>query len=434
MNSSNLTYVGEYGISYFIRGEDVIEKRPEDFTIEMGPMGAIGEAGALFLRINRNCPWNRCLFCPVYKEKKFGARTLQDLRGDIDTIERIRHLLATTSQEIALKGRIDRNVVWETITRHPEIYGQYPAHVTREQWSAFQILNHVSNWLISGARRVFLQDANVPAMKPGDLAMVLRYLKHVFPTIDTITCYARSKTCARRSVEELKALKEAGLSSCFVGIESGCDEVLETMKKGVTMKEHIEAGQKIMAAGIRMAAFVMPGLAGKNKDLAQKHIADTIKVLNEVRPTEVRVRSLAILEGTQLYERWETGVFQAAGEDQLTEEIHMLAEGLTFDCTFETLQMTNPLFITKGALSEIRPAMAELIDHYRGFSPIDRARILLRSYLDGGYLACVKAWGKYDAHLEQLIEDARASLAQGSEAAPEKTQRAIFAIKSKGVP
>jgi hypothetical protein len=78
--------------------------------------------------------------------------------------------------------------------------------------------------------------------------------------------------------------------------------------------------------------------------------------------------------------------------------------------------------------------MAELVNQYREFSPVDRARILLRRYLDGGYLARVKAWGKYDAHLEQLIEDARASLAQGSEAAPEKTQRAIFAIKSKGIP
>jgi hypothetical protein len=68
------------------------------------------------------------------------------------------------------------------------------------------------------------------------------------------------------------------------------------------------------------------------------------------------------------------------------------------------------------------------------FSPLDRSRILLRRYLDGGYLAYVKAWGKYDAHLKQLIEVAKASLAEGSDKAPEQTERAIFAIKSKGVP
>ena len=386
------------------------------------------------MRINRNCPWNKCLFCPVYKDKKFSARNLEELKGDIDTIDRIRDLLVKTSREIGLGGRVDRSVVQETVARHPKLYGRYPDAVTREQWSASQVLNHISNWLINGARRVFLQDANAPAMKPGDLDRVLQYLKEVFPTVDTITCYARSKTFARRSVEELTGLKAAGLTWCFVGIESGCDEVLKTMKKGVTMEEHIDGGQKLMAAGLRMAAFVMPGLAGKDKDMAEKHIADTVRVLNAVKPTEVRVRSLAVLEGTPLYERWESGEFEAAGEDQLIEEIHALAEGLTFDCTFETMQMTNAFLITKGALSEIRPKMGELIARYRAFSPLDRARVLLRRYLHGGYLACVKAWGKHDSHLMQLIEDAKTSLAEGSDAGPEKTQRAIFAIKSKGVP
>jgi radical SAM superfamily enzyme YgiQ (UPF0313 family) len=273
----------------------VIEKGPEDFTIEMGPMGSIGEVGSLFLRINRNCPWNKCLFCPVYKDERFSARNPEQLKGEIDTVDSIRGLLVKTSWEVGLDGRIDRRVVQETVARHPKIYGRYPDHLTREQWSASQILNHVSTWLINGAKRVFLQDANAPAMKPADLARVLKYLKEVFPTVDTITCYARSKTFSRRSVEELKGLKEAGLSWCFVGIESGCDEVLKTMKKGVTMEEHIDGGQKLMAAGLHMAAFVMPGLAGKDKDMAEKHIADTITVLNAVKPTEVRVRSLAVL-------------------------------------------------------------------------------------------------------------------------------------------
>ena len=177
----------------------MIEEKPENYAIEMGPMGAIGEAGALFLRINRNCPWNKCLFCPVYKDKKFSARNLEELKGDIDTIDRIRDLLVKTSREIGLGGRVDRSVVQETVARHPKLYGRYPDAVTREQWSASQVLNHISNWLINGARRVFLQDANAPAMKPGDLDRVLQYLKEVFPTVDTITCYARSKTFARTS-------------------------------------------------------------------------------------------------------------------------------------------------------------------------------------------------------------------------------------------
>ena len=110
---------------------------------------------------------------------------------------------------------------------------------------------------------------------------------------------------------------------------------------------------------------------------------------------------------------WGSGEFEAAFEDQLIEEIQGLAEGLTFDCTFETMQMTNAFLVTKGPLSEIRPKINELIAHYMAFSPLDRSRILLRRYLDGGYLAYVKAWGKYDSHLKQLIEDAIERLIKG---------------------
>jgi radical SAM superfamily enzyme YgiQ (UPF0313 family) len=284
-----------------------------------------------------------------------------------------------------------------------------------------------------GAERVFLQDANALFMKPRDLIEVLRHLKHSFPTIDTITCYARSKTCDQRSEEELKGLKDAGLSWCFVGIESGDDQVLEFMKKGAKKKEHISGGQKIMRAGINMAAFVMPGLAGKNNEMAPKHILETIEVLNEIRPTEVRIRSLAILEAAPLYQKWKSGEFQAPNEDQMVEELKMLIERIHFDCTFETLQMTNVL-TTKGPFSERKEILLQWIDGYQSLSKEDRARFLLSRYLYDGYLACVKSWGMYDARLNATIEEAQTNLEKHSPDALEKVERAIFEIKSKGIP
>ena len=89
-------------------------------------------------------------------------------------------------------------------------------------------------------------------------------------------------------------------SDDFVGVESGCDRVLEAMKKGATKREHISGGQKLMASGIKMAAFVMPGLAGEDREMGRRHVADTLDVLNQVRPTEIRVRSLAVLESAPL--------------------------------------------------------------------------------------------------------------------------------------
>jgi hypothetical protein len=411
----------------------MISKRPEDYTIEIGPMGPIGEGEALLLRINRNCPWNQCLFCSVYKEKRFSARSAVEVKKDIDAIRRVCDLLQTASWEVGLAGEIGKEAIETFIKSHPEVYGDYPVNVTEGQRLALQSLSHILRWLMYGAKRVFLQDANGLFMKPRDLIEVLRYLKHSFPTIDTITCYARSKTGDQRSEEELKELKDAGLSWCFVGIESGDDQVLEFMKKGAKKKEHISGGQKIMRAGINMAAFIMPGLAGENKELAKKHIEETIEVLNEIKPTEVRVRSLAILETAPLYQKWESGEFEAPNEDQLVEELKMLIEGIHFDCTLETLQMTN-VFTLKGPFSDRKGILLQWIEGYHSLSNEDRARFLLDRYLYDGYLACVKSWEMYDDRLNATIEEAQTSLEKHSPDALEKVERAIFEIKSKGIP
>jgi hypothetical protein len=408
----------------------MISRRPEDYTIEIGPMGPIGEGRALLLRINRNCPWNHCLFCSVYKGRTFAIREVDEVKRDIDAVRRVSHLLET---EINFTEGMEQEGIETLIQSHPEIYGEYPENVAEEHRFALHSLFHIARWMLYGADRVFLQDANGLCMKPRDLTEVLRHLKHSFPTIQTISCYARSKTCDQRSEEELQELKDAGLSWCFVGIESGDDHVLEFMKKGAKKKEHISGGQKIMGAGINMAAFVMPGLAGKNCDLAKKHILGTAEVLNEIKPTEVRIRSLAILKAAPLYRKWESGEFEAPGEDQMVEELKMLVEGIHFNCTLETLQMTN-LFAFKGPFSETKKTLFERIESYQSFSDEGRAEVLLDRYLYDGYLDCVKSWGTYDARLNTALEDARMSLEKHSPGALEKVERAIFEIKSKGIP
>src|SRR4030067_205804 len=108
----------------------------------------------------------------------------------------------------------------------------------------------------------------------------------------------------------------------------------------------------------------MPGLAGGNRELSERHIKDTLVVLNEIRPTEVRVRSLAVLESAPLYKKWKSGEFGAPGEGQMVEELKILIEGLTFDCTFETLQMTNA-FTLRGPLPGEKKTFLESIGHYQ---------------------------------------------------------------------
>lgn len=403
---------------------------PSDYIFESGPMGAIGEYGSLMLRVNRNCPWNRCLFCPVYKNEKFSTRSVDELKHDIDAVSRTFVLIMHAAGGCG----ITTETLYEIIGRNPQIYGALNVQPSPQQRMARICLSRTANWISYGARRVFLQDADALAMKVSDLVETLNYLKHSFPTIDTITCYARSKSCARRSVEELTALKKAGLTWCFIGVESGCDAVLDYMKKGVTRKEHIEAGNKLKLAGIKVAAFVMPGLGGWRQSLAKTHIADTVYVLNEMQPKEIRIRSLAVLQQAPLYQLWQAGGFIAPTEDSLVEEMRELLEGIKIKCTIETLQMTNPVISLQGPIGMKRKSALKQLDKYQALTPNERARFNLQRYCEGGYIRYAEECGYLNDELERLIEEAHTGVAADAPDVPDLVGKALFALKSTGIP
>jgi hypothetical protein len=167
--------------------------------------------------------------------------------------------------------------------------------------------------------------------------------------------------------------------------------------------------------------------------MGRRHVADTLDVLNEVRPTEIRVRSLAVLESAPLQGKWENGEFIPPSEDQMVDELQDLIEGLSFDCTFETLQMTN-LFTFKGQLPARRQAFLDTLEDYRNLPPLERARYLLNRYVRGGYLDFVLSWDCLDSGLQKKIEEAERSLEEKSPWALEKVEKAIWGIKSKGIP
>jgi hypothetical protein len=107
-------------------------------------------------------------------------------------------------------------------------------------------VQHVAAWLYFGAQTVFFQDADTLIMKTDDLLEILRVLRETFPTVNRVTSYCRSRTACHKSVEDLRRLREAGLSRVHIGLESGYDPLLEFMRKGVTAAEHIEGGRRNM--------------------------------------------------------------------------------------------------------------------------------------------------------------------------------------------
>lgn len=398
----------------------------DDYSFELGPMGAVGEQGSLLLRINRNCPWNRCLFCSAYKGRSFEYRPCEEIKRDISVIRTLSHQI----QDTVRPGADLRSALGEVVSANPRVYGEDAADEdTLER--RFRCLSHVAHWLTYGGKTVFLQDADALITRSPELVEVLQRLKDAFPSIERITSYSRSKTCSRKSAEELKALKEAGLSRVLIGLESGSDRVLEYVQKGATAKDHVQAGRNIRDAGIYLAEFVMPGLGGA--EMSDEHVAETVRVLNDVKPDLLRLRSLAIQRRSPLYERYERGELQQPSDDQMVDEIESLVKGLDFECEIETGQLTNILFEIRGELPRDRDEILSVIGRYKAMSKREKLKFRVSRY-SRYYLPYIIDRGHADFELEDEFEDALEAVERGSPDAEAKVEAAIMDMKSRGIP
>ena len=147
-----------------------------------------------------------------------------------------------------------------------------------------------------------------------------------FPRLERCTTYARSRTLAKRPLADLKRLREAGLDRVHVGLESGCDAVLDLIRKGTTRAEQIDAGQKAKAAGFELSVYFMPGLGGVA--LSDAHADDTASALVAIQPDFVRLRTTSVIGRTPLAELVQAGRFEALGELAMVAEQGLDADGL----------------------------------------------------------------------------------------------------------
>ncbi len=278
-----------------------------EYDFETGVYRPPSEGGSdsLLLRLTRNCPWNHCTFCGMYKEEKFQLRGVDEIKRDIDAISAIRDDLRSISLEMGYAGDITPETAYALIQKKPELnYHQ-----------GFAMVFH---WLQSGARTAFLQDADSLIMKSEQMTAILEYLRATFPTLERVTTYARSKTLARKPLDELKAIHRAGLDRVHVGLESGDDFVLKKIKKGATGEIHIQGGRKAKEAGFQLSEYWMPGLGGKA--LWESHAVNTAKVLSAIDPDYIRSRPLHIWAGTPLQNEFSGGEFETqSGREHLYE-------------------------------------------------------------------------------------------------------------------
>jgi len=324
-------------------------------SFEQGPIRPPNEARSLLLRVTRNCPWNQCLFCPVYKNRKFSLRTVSEIKKDIQTARDIADDIKALSWKLGHSGRVTDPVV-------SRIFGS----------SAYSdSYRSVAAWMYYGTGACFLQDADNMVMKTGDLVAVLKFLRDLFPEITRVTTYARSRTIVRKSVESLTEIREAGLDRIHIGLESGSEAVLKFMKKGVSPAQHIEAGRKVVAAGMELSEYVMPGLGGQ--EMWREHAVETARVLNAINPHFIRLRSLRVPDRVPLYQKLVDGSFTMQTDDMVAKEIQTFIrslEGITSTVTSDHIM--NLLEEVSGKLPDDKEAMLETIRKYLELSETDR--------------------------------------------------------------
>jgi hypothetical protein len=368
-------------------------------SFEQGPIRPPSEAHSLLVRVVRNCPWNKCAFCPVYKGSKSSSRPAAEILADVDAMADAAAVLRTTAER---RGRPDDAIAaWRAAVREDAV----PPEASQ-----------VALFLAGGAGSAFLQDADPCAVPPAKLAEVVRHVRARFPDLARVTTYARASTLARRSAADLRSLAEAGLTRVHVGLESGADAVLALVHKGTTAAEQIDAGRKALAAGFELCFYVMPGLGGRAR--SAEHVRGTAEVLRAVataappeRPLVVRLRTAAVIPGTPLGEEWEAGRWELPDDVETVREIRDLLAALDgVPLRLVSDHALNLLPELEGVLPAERERLLALADEFLGLPEHERAEFALGRRLG----ACGAFADREDAFPRDAARRTRSSLGERS--------------------
>ena len=260
------------------------------------------EANSLIIQVTLGCPHNRCVFCGMYKMKKYRVRDPEEVKADLR------------------RARL--------------MYRHVPS--------------------------IFLADGNTIAMNSEKLADIISYTRDLFPEAERISSYGGARFLKGKPVDNLRRLREAGLDIIYFGLESGDDEILARMDKGVDSEGMIEAARRVKEAGIDLSVYILLGLGGE--DLWRQHAENTARVLNAMQPDFIRPRTLAILPGIPLYDEVREGRFREASGETIMHELKLLLEGLEVeDAWFLSDHISNYIPVY-GRLPEEREKMLATIE------------------------------------------------------------------------
>lgn len=263
-----------------------------------------GEWRSYLLQCTIGCSHNKCTFCAMYKEKKFRVRPVEEILEDIDMAR--------------------------------SYYGP-------------------------NVERVFLMDGDAIVMRTEQLLQILEKLYAAFPKLQKVTTYAGPRSTLSKTPEELRALREAGLTRAYLGVESGSDAVLRAVRKGVDAAGMLEAGRRITAAGFDLWAMVLIGLAGQG-EASRAHALDTAALINAMRPRHFSALTYLPERGTVLGDAAARGEFRLLTARQALEETRLLLERLEVEPLHFTSDHASNYLPLKGGLPEDKARLLSLLD------------------------------------------------------------------------
>jgi len=277
------------------------------------------EAGSLLLQISVGCSHNRCTFCPTYKGERFRIKTFEEIEEDI----------------IEASG-----------------YGPI--------------------------EKIFLCDGDALILPMKKLAPILESINTHIKGVRRIGLYANAKSILRKTPGELAQLRAFGIKIAYLGVETGSDDILEAIHKGVNSRQMVDAGRKIKEAGITLSVTVLLGIGGKARSM--EHALDTARVLTEIDPDYVGALTVMVVPGTPLYEELVSGRFELPDQFGFLGELGVMVANSNFtDCFFTSNHASNYLPI-RARMPRQKDATVTLI---REVIESSNRKILRPEYLRG---------------------------------------------------
>lgn len=280
------------------------------------------EARSFILRVTRGCAHNKCTYCNMYRGVPFQILKDEEI-----------------SRQIALAAYYGKNEV----------------------------------------RRVFLADGDALVLPTSKLLKILHALRDTFPRLQRVSSYAAPKDILRKSEDELRQLKEAGLQLLYYGMETGDDITLKAVNKGVNGEEAVEAGRRVTASGMKLSVMVILGLAGKEG--SERHALETAKAINIIKPTMLSALCLMLYRGSELLDQFERGEFNPLSPKGLMEELYLMMENIDLPasshCLFRSNHVSNYVQLS-------------------GTLPKDKDRLLAEIAYSARELGKLKKWDVYN--------------------------------------